>query len=174
MGLLLWVAAMAMVAVTRAGASTSTSGSAGDGASLVRVGGTSSGGSAQQVTSLDGAWRLTSDAGHSLTGSVPGDLISDLEQGRIVQDPLYELGFISNNTKRSPPWAAHVWTYSTNFTAPPGSLLVFEGIKMCAKIVINGEQALFATDQFLRYQLPVSGAIELEVVFDPNKDTGGR
>ena len=46
-----------------------------------------------------GYCNLSSDAGHRLTGSVPGHLITDLEErGRIVQDPLYELGFISNNT----------------------------------------------------------------------------
>ena len=105
---------------------------------------------------------------------MPGDLVTDLERGRIVQDPLYELGFISNNTHTAPPWAAHVWTYSTRFVAPPSSVLVFDGIKMCAKIMINGEEALTAMDQFLRYTVPVSGDIELQVVFDPTKDTGGR
>ena len=57
-------------------------------------------GSAQRILSLDGSWRLSSDAGHALVGSVPGDLISDLERARLVQDPLYELGFISNNIFR--------------------------------------------------------------------------
>ena len=132
-------------------------------------------GSAQQRSlSLDGSWHLSSDAGHVLTGSVPGDLISDLHRARIIQDPLYELGFISNNTHATPPWAAHVWTYSTHFTAPLSSLLVFDGIKMCAKILINGKEALTAMDQFLRYSLPVSGDVKLQVVFDPTKDTGGR
>ena len=129
---------------------------------------------AEHTLVLDGEWQLTSDAGHSLAGSVPGDLITDLQQARIVQDPLYELGWLDNNTGLAPPWNTHIWTYSTHFTAPPDSLLVFEGIKMCAQILINGKQAIFATDQFLRYTLPVSGDVELEVVFDPNKDVGGR
>ena len=31
-----------------------------------------------------------------------------------------------------------MWTYSTQFIAPSHSLLVFDGIKMCAKILVNG------------------------------------
>ena len=118
---------------------------------------------------------LTSDGGHNLTGAVPGDLISDLEAARVVQDPLYELGWLNNGTDRAPPWTAHVWTYSTSFTAPPSSLVVFDGIKMCAQILVNGKPVLFVTDQFLRYTLPVpSGDVKIEVVFDPSKDVGGR
>ena len=130
---------------------------------------------AQRVLSLDGEWELRSSGGHhGLTGSVPGDLITDLETARVVQDPLYELGWLNNNTEAAPPWTAHVWTYTTRFTAPPGSSLVFDGIKMCAAVVINGKEALFATDQFLRYTVPVAGEVELDVVFDASKDTGGR
>ena len=129
---------------------------------------------AEHTLVLDGEWQLVSDAGHALTGSVPGDLITDLEKAHIVQDPLFELGWLDNNTGRVPPWNAHVWTYSTHFTAPPNSLLVFDGIKMCAQILVNGKQVLFTTDQFLRYTLPVSGDVKLEVVFDPTKDVGGR
>jgi|EP01046_Picozoa_sp_COSAG06_P025213 beta-mannosidase len=130
---------------------------------------------AASTISLDGTWALSSDAGHRLKGVVPGDLITDLENARIVQDPLYELGWLNNNTNLAPPWTAHVWTYSTTFTAPPSSLLVFGGIKMCAQILVNGKPALFATDQFLRYTLPVpAGDVKLEVVFDPTKDVGGR
>ena len=53
-------------------------------------------GSAVQTISLDGDWSLSSDAGHRLTGRVPGDLITDLEMARIVADPYYELGFLNN------------------------------------------------------------------------------
>ena len=57
---------------------------------------TDGGAAAAHVLSLDGDWNLSSDAGHRLTGSVPGDLSTDLEErGRIVQDPLYELGFMT-------------------------------------------------------------------------------
>ena len=130
---------------------------------------------AQKTVSLDGDWQLSSDAGHKLTGSVPGDLITDLENGRIVRDPLYELSWLNNNTEAAPPWTAHVWTYSTHFTAPPASTLVLDGIKMCARILINGKEALTATDQFLRYTIPLDeGEVKLEVVFDPKKDEGGR
>ena len=129
---------------------------------------------AEHTLVLDGDWQLTSDAGHVLTGLVPGDLISDLEQAHIVQDPLYELGWLDNNTGLTPPWNAHVWTYATHFAAPASSLLVFEGIKMCAQVLINDKQALFTTDQFLRYIVPISGEVNLQVVFDPTKDIGGR
>ena len=126
------------------------------------------------MLSLDGTWTLTSDAGHQLTGAIPGDLITDLENANIVQDPLYELGFLNNNTHTAPPWTAHIWTYSKKFEAPPSSLLVFDGIKMGARIIINGKTAATATNQFVRYTLPVSGAVDLQVVFDPRIGTGGR
>ena len=41
-----------------------------------------------------------------------------LKATRIVQDPLYELGWLNNNSGLAPPWTAHVWTYRTSFTAP--------------------------------------------------------
>ena len=63
---------------------------------------------AASTISLDGTWALSSDAGHRLNGVVPGDLITDLENARIVQDPLYELGWLNNNTNLAPPWTAHV------------------------------------------------------------------
>ena len=129
---------------------------------------------AERTLVLDGDWQLTSDAGHALTGVIPGDLITDLERAHLVQDPLYELGWLDNNSGLVPPWNAHVWTYSTQFSAPPSSLLVFDGIKMCARILVNGKQALFATDQFLRYTLPVAGDVKLQVEFDPKEDVGGR
>jgi hypothetical protein len=52
-------------------------------------------------------------------------------------------------------------------------LLVFEGIKMGARVSINGKETN-VTDQFLRYTFPVEGSVVLEIAFDPSIDTDGR
>ena len=64
-------------------------------------------------------------------------------------------------------------------------LLVFDGVKMGAKIALNGKELGEVNDQFLRYAFPLdvadlvstadSGAThELTVAFDTSIDCGGR
>ena len=112
-----------------------------------------------------------------MPASVPGDLITDLEAAGMVGDPLYELNWLNASI-----WDTNTWTYSTTFTAPAGggsTLLVFDGIKMGADIILDGKTIGNTTDQFLRYIFPVTlsstqAPHTLEVVFDPKIDCGGR
>jgi len=92
-------------------------------------------------------------------------------------------------------WNGQKWSYSTTFSSPAmglgghgrgtpsTTLLVFEGIKMGASVVLNGVVLGNATDQFVRYSFPVpppllrtatQGENRLEVVFDRTIGTNGR
>lgn len=66
---------------------------------------------------------------YSISGSVPGDLLTDLQTAKLIGDPLHELNF-----KNSVMWHNYTWTYSTSFSlkdvvAPSATevLLVFDG-----------------------------------------------
>jgi hypothetical protein len=125
---------------------------------------------------------------HSIVGTVPGDLISDLQVSGLVDDPYFEMNWLNSSL-----WANNLWTYSTSFsavatstvestTATPSTAtwLVFDGIKMGATVYIDGVLVGTATDQFRRYAVPVpnpstaSATHHLRVVFDPRIPVGGR
>ena len=148
------------------------------------------------VQYLDGAdWTLSNAGGSvSVAGSVPGDVISDLQRAGVVGDPNYELNWLTD----SPLWFGSVWTYSktVSFSAAQvaaieagasDTLLVLDGVKMAATISLNGAQVGHATDQFLRYELSLSAAHRartarlragdntISVAFDPaDQTTEGR
>ena len=148
------------------------------------------------VQYLDGAdWTLSNAGGTvSVAGSVPGDVISDLQRAGVIGDPNYELNWLSD----SPLWFGAVWTYSKTvaFSAAQvaaieagasDTLLVLDGVKMAATVSLNGAQVGHATDQFLRYELSLSGAHRartarlvagdntISVAFDPaDQTTEGR
>lgn len=117
---------------------------------------------------------------------VPGDLITDLQAAGQIGDPLYEKNFLNASI-----WDRYNWTYRASFAIdePPWNmsqlLLVFDGIKMGAKILVNGHQVGEAVDQFVRYSfnllVPEYGLSYgseapniLEVTFDPSINVGGR
>jgi len=111
--------------------------------------------------------RVGERAGLTIPGKVPGDLISDLYAAGQIGNPYYELNWLNSSV-----WDKYAWTYSTTFQADAESLLVFDGIKMGAKIKVNGIELGEATDQFLRYTFPLSqpdllqkGANRLDVTF---------
>lgn len=105
----------------------------------------------------------------TIRGSVPGDLITDLQAASLVGDPLFELNF-----KNATMWDTYVWTYATTFEvgaallerlgAAGGSrlLLVFDGVKMGAAVRVNGELLGRTTDQFLRYEFPLAASVLLK------------
>ena len=122
----------------------------------------------------------------SISGNVPGDLITDLEAAGLIGDPLYELNF-----KNATLWNKYNWAYSTSFAMEPSKLealaaaggqhvLVFDGVKMGAHVALNGEPVGTTTDQFLRYAFPLAaGALQagnntLTVTFDGSIDCDGR
>ena len=79
----------------------------------------------------------------------------------LIPEPYFENNFLNSSL-----WNDNEWTYSKTFTMSEGALaamrtgamrklLVFDGIKMGARVVVNGELLGEATDQFLRYSWPL-------------------
>jgi hypothetical protein len=119
--------------------------------------------------------------------TVPGDLVSDLQNAGIAPDPLTDTNF-----KNTTFWNGKRWTYRKQFEWPNAAekgtgvvragedevLLVLEGVKMGAAISLNGELLGNITDQFLRTSYPVAALLKptntLEVVFDQSIYTHGR
>jgi beta-mannosidase len=126
------------------------------------------------VQSLNGKWELSNGSATSLTGNVPGDLITDLELGGVIGDPLYELNF------KKAVWDMGNWSYTLSFSPTDATSahywVVFEGIKMVADVSLNGQWLGYASDQFLRYAWDVtsilkpSGSNTLTVTFPSFND----
>ena len=120
-----------------------------------------------------------------VVGTVPGDIITDLQRAGHVPDPYFnatwqEPSFIS-------AWSNGTWTYTKTFATPGGggsvrALLVFDSIRMGAMVKLNGVHLGNCTNEFLRYVFPVtlrgSGAGDnvLSVTFGAELriPTGGR
>jgi hypothetical protein len=104
---------------------------------------------------LDGKWSV-SNGTKTITGMVPGDLITDLFNGGLIGDPLFESNWLT------PIWDKYTWNYTTTFTAQSGNTvyLVFDGIKMGAQIFLNNKLVGTARDQFLRYRFDVTAMIQ--------------
>ena len=118
---------------------------------------------------LDGSdWVATHSGGSAasrsdapLPATVPGDILSDLQRAGRVPDPYFnvtwrEPGFVSM-------WNEGIWTYTKTFgtsaksASAPGlyHLLVFDGIRMGAIVELNGRHLFNATNQFMRYVVPL-------------------
>jgi beta-mannosidase len=119
---------------------------------------------AASITYLDGEDWLVSAVNMTIAGTVPGDVISDLQRSGLIGDPLYELNWL----QQSPTWW-RAWTYTKSFSITPINLekiesgesdllLVFDGIKMSSSISINGAKIGHTTNQFLRYSFSLSAA----------------
>ena len=147
---------------------------------------------ADGIAYLDSGWTV-STAGNNTRGpitiaaTVPGDVISDLENAGLIGDPLSELNFLNE----SAAWTARKWSYLTNFTTTAAAaaaaaggdvyMVVFDGVKMGATISVNGQTIGVTTDQFLRYSFEVNASVlgggtshTLKVAFDPTIACGGR
>lgn len=105
-------------------------------------------------------WILTNGS-LSISATVPGDLLTDLERAGIIQDP------IASANLRDAAIAAlmlNTWSWSTTFdldseflqesTGSP-VLLVLDSVKLAADIALNGVSLLSVADQFLRYNVTV-------------------
>ena len=121
------------------------------------------------------SWQLDSTDGtyENLTASVPGDLISDLMNSGLVDNPYVDRNFLTQqdiwmghderktasgpNQERSLRQRTRTWVYSTSWIEDVEVyygvqlMLVVESIKMGASVSINGVLLGNATDQFLRY-----------------------
>lgn len=129
------------------------------------------------------SWQLSrsSNGGASLSATVPGDVITDLQRASLVGDPWFE-----NNFRNSSAWDRD-WTYSRTFnddsdsgSADDQRLLVLDGVKMGAKVALNGRHLGVVSDQFLRYVYHLApGALRaagnvLTVSFERSINTHGR
>ena len=128
---------------------------------------------------LDGAWTATNGEGSLLiAGSVPGDLITDLERAGALSssDVLYEQTFLPPAGSPPAPGAPRgrpisdndTWTFSLSFETPwtqaelaalADVSLVFDGVKMAASVSLNGASVGAVADMFLRYSFPVKSLL---------------
>ena len=148
-------------------------------------------------------WRLYSTDGRyeSSPTRIPSDLLTNLMEGGLVDDPYMDRNFL---TQRHVWMGDHVvddnehynrtrtWVYETTFELPTSSdrtwKLVVEGIKMGAHLSVNGVHLETVSDQFLRYVLTLqshhlssgqripggTSQHTLTVTFDPDIEVDGR
>ena len=134
---------------------------------------------------LDGTDWLASNpiqSPQAINATVPGDIITDLEHAGLIPDPYFNVSWRDPvNVFR---WANGTWAFSKTFDYGDGgagdsALLVFDGIKMGARITLNDVPLGIATDQFLRYTYDVGHLLKstgnvLSLRFEQSIDTGGR
>lgn len=137
------------------------------------------------VTYLDGEdWKVSStDGSYEVDATVPGDLLTDLERAKLIDDPLFEMNFLNNSM-----WQDHQWQYTKTFSIDQATLddkgteivLVLDGVKMGASIFVNGEYLGNVADQFLRYRFVLdvdtlkADSNVLLIKFDPSIDCETR
>lgn len=94
-------------------------------------------------------------------------------------DPYFENTFLNASLFN----ISNEWMYSKTFDVKGYTdiLLVFEGIKMGARISVNGHFLGTATNQFIRYIFPLNSTVDLkptgnvlDVAFDPSLMLRGR
>ena len=137
---------------------------------------------ADAITYLDDerwSWHRDDD-GFTMPASVPGDVVTDLQTAGAIGDPLRDDNFVRD----APVWN-RTWTLKTIFRVDSDAarvLLVFDGVKMGARVRLNHAPLGTVRDQFLRYVFDVRNASvdllretnKLELIFDPSIDVGGR
>jgi len=123
---------------------------------------------------------------YAIQGKVPGDLITDLQNAGLIDDPLYELNWLNSSL-----WDVHDWVYTTSVSVSAEEhgrlsssvsslLLVFDGVKMGAKASINGKVIGSMADEYRRYEFVVPASMlqvgdnKLEVIFTKEVDCNGR
>ncbi|WKY00660.1 hypothetical protein Q1695_015022 [Nippostrongylus brasiliensis] len=110
---------------------------------------------------LCGQWNFRS-ANRSITGRgvVPGDIYTDLQNAKVIDDPLY-----GDNHLYLRWVAAENWTYSRNFELNKAFLehknikLLLRGVDTVASIVVNGVEVLRTSNQFVEYFVDVKSAL---------------
>ena len=144
------------------------------------------------IHSLDGTdWTASCPSlSLQLPATVPGDLITDLYNGRLIPEPMFDLNWLHNRSV----WNDHTWLYTrnyslsqlqysalTNSSSSRDVSLVLDGIKMGANILLNDVLVYTALVQFERIVLSLrqlalnsstsaavrEGVNRLSVVFDP-------
>ncbi|CAJ0581148.1 unnamed protein product, partial [Mesorhabditis spiculigera] len=122
------------------------------------------------VIDLNGEWNFVSQNGSIKgTGNVPGDIFVDLQNAKVIDDPLF--GFNDVNTR----WASKTqWNYTRTFdltSVPDRAILEFDGLDTIATVFVNGQKVLYADNQFVQFRVDVAknvkqGSNDLVIVFD--------
>lgn len=98
--------------------------------------------------------------GGHMTATVPGDVLSDLHRAGKIGDPLYELNF--KDPAQQKLWMED-YTYTRSFElegdSAEGAVIVFDSIKMGARVSVDGTLLGTVTDQFNRYVFPLAEAL---------------
>ena len=153
-------------------------------------------------------WRLDSLGNatnlQDIQARVPGDIVSDLYENGLIDDPYFERNFLTqrrvwmgpknnDNTHQRLEQRTRTWIYSTNFSLgvqhrDDTYVLVLEGVKMGATVLVNDVVLGNVTDQFLRYTFVLDQSVlsrdwlasnnqkqhRLSLVFNPTLPTSGR
>ena len=120
--------------------------------------------------------KVRDDDGFTMPASVPGDVVTDLQAAGAIGDPLLDDNFVRD----APVWN-RTWTLRTSFRVDSDAariVLVFDGVKMGATVILNHQTLGTLRDQFLRYVFDVRNASidllretnKLELIFDPSID----
>ena len=119
--------------------------------------------------SLDGLWDISIPTLPSpISGSIPGDLITDMERAGVYGDPLYNNNFDFYNAEGKialPFWETGNVTYTRAFGVDPALsaaaelLLILDGVKMASGVWLNGHYLGTTANQFLRYTYPISALL---------------
>lgn len=138
--------------------------------------------------SLDGQWTVQlPGAAAPIAGSVPGDLLTDMERAGAIGDPLFgnNFDFYDDSGKVAlPPWEQGNVTYATSFTLDAALanasevLLVLDGVKMASGVWLDGHYLGTTANQFVRWTYPVAALLAasggaphtLTVAFPPATD----
>lgn len=135
---------------------------------------------------LDGEdWIVTSADGQiEIAGTVPGDLITDLQLSGQMGDPIYSQNWLEWQYagRAAPMWDEQNWTYTKTFDADAALLvagttvaLTFDGVKMAADVVLNGVSLGTCNDMFLRIAFDATSVLrahnnELKIIFTTSND----
>ncbi len=115
--------------------------------------------------SLDGAWslsyRLQQEGGEwkTISATVPGDALIDLERAGVIPDPM-----VGTNAWGLFRYEQMEWKYARNFPAPalkPGETarLRFEGVDTRAAYFLNGERIGASENMFVPQTFDVTGRL---------------
>lgn len=116
------------------------------------------------VQKLHANWSFKSkSAGEWNVATVPGNVFTDLLNNKLIEDP-----FVSTNEEKV-QWVSETdWTYRSEFSVDEEFLkrkhieLTFEGLDTYAKVYLNDQLILTATNAFRTYSVSVKESLTLE------------
>lgn len=106
-------------------------------------------------------WRITGANYTDVKANVPGDVVNDLYENGLIDDPLY-----GDNLQRLDNVFESDWTYTCCFDVSKTLyqqqriVLTFEGIDTIAEITLNGKQLGKTENMFLRYDYDIKDCVK--------------